>query len=385
MRILLVRPKECEKQKPCVMPPLGLWSIRTYHREHEFVICDEHAGDSIFDALRKKFDRIGISAQFSTQDEEYRRLCDIARWHAPVAAGGPHAAFSEVPPGVDVCPGLGEGFFGKPVFYLRDIPMPQFSTDEIQRYLDAGLPHNHTSKTDRWMSIETSRGCNNSCGYCAMPGFWGKWDGRDPKDIELYLDYLAGHDIHEVFIEDDAVNEDEDRFIELIKAFQRRCVWWSCPNGLLAHKLTDRVLRELEGSTCWRLSLPIETASEKTATLMGLGRKWVPPHAAAFLAARLREMGIQTCGFFVVGYPGESMEDIQRTASLSRYAGFDQSNVYAATPYPGTRLESICKRKGLLVGDGVRYTEPCIQTDQFGPEDVKKAIEGGHHAEEKES
>ena len=69
-----------EKQKPCYVPPIGLWSMRTFIEEKtcgevSVDICDEHVGDNLIDMLcKKKYDIFGISAQFSIQHKEYRRM-----------------------------------------------------------------------------------------------------------------------------------------------------------------------------------------------------------------------------------------------------------------------------------------------------------------------
>ena len=55
----------------------------------------------------------------------------------------------------------------------------------------------------------------------------------------------------------------------------------------------------------------------------------------------------------------------------------DQRNIYIATPYPGTPLYSLCKKKGYLNSDGdalfedLLYTKGLISTPEFSSEEIE--------------
>jgi anaerobic magnesium-protoporphyrin IX monomethyl ester cyclase len=107
---------------------------------------------------------------------------------------------------------------------------------------------------------------------------------------------------------------------------------------------------------------------------MRLGNKWVKFDDALDLVVSLSLEGIQTCGFFIIGYPGETLDDMKRTLDYANALPLDQRNIYIATPYPGTPLYDDCKRNGWLVSDDyddLLYTRGLIRTLDFGPEDVE--------------
>jgi len=384
-KILLVKLPEPRKatQKVCYMPPIGLWSIE-YNAllgGHNALTIDCHmAGglEPLKKELRKEWDIIGLSAQFSIQHDFYieaARICS-ENSDAKVIAGGFHASAVPPPTGVSkVIRGDGESAFVEGLGF-EDIEYPYPRADMLRPYWNRGSPHDLQSKTFHWMPVEFSRGCKRYCGYCGVNRFWGdtRYFARDK--ITEYLGELVAEGFEEIFIEDDNCANDPGMFRWLISELGKHGVWWSTPNGVYAKGLRDN-LKDLAPSRCWRVSLPFETGTESTARLMGLGDKWMSRPDAFELVYKLKAEGIQTCGFFIIGYPGETLDDMQRTLDYANSLPLDQRNISIATPYPGTYLYDICKRRGYLGSDGAElyrellYTHGMIRTPDFEPAQVE--------------
>jgi radical SAM superfamily enzyme YgiQ (UPF0313 family) len=100
------------------------------------------------------------------------------------------------------------------------------------------------------------------------------------------------------------------------------------------------------------------------------------PFVDAFLLVdALRQEGIKTCGFFIIGYPGETLDDMRKTLDYANMLPLDQRNIYIATPYPGTPLYEECRQEGWLVSDDYKdllYTKGLIQTPEFTPGQVEE-------------
>jgi radical SAM superfamily enzyme YgiQ (UPF0313 family) len=342
-------------QKKTYMPPVHLWKIRStlYRFEHieNVHICDEHMGEDCKDFFAyEKYYIAGISCRFSIQHNEYIQVAKIAKESKTyVVSGGIHAAVTEKLDNVDIVTQMrGEEFFQKILggnlsFNINDYPYPKFSEQEIRQYWDKNRPHDLQSKTDKWMSVLTSIGCDRRCNFCGINNFSGHWQPYSLTYMDKYFQYLAEKGIQELFIEDDNFILDKDRFIKLRNLIKRFNFHWSCPNGIYARNLLDeKVLKAFAGSGCWRVSLAFETGSKKSAKLMGLGNKWINFISAEYLVNRLKKMGILTCGFFIIGYPGETEEDIRKTFDYANRLDLDQRNIYVATPYPGTQLYKDC-------------------------------------------
>lgn len=376
--LLLVKlPEPVKKsQKVSFVPPIGLWSIahNLCKTGVDVDVVDLHMEKQgllplLLATTKKRYDTIGLSAQFSIQNFMYETAARYAKaTGARVIAGGFHAAAVPPPEGVDeVFKGDGELLAGGT---FEDIEYPEITEAMMRPYWEAKAPHDLQSKTDRWMPVEFSRGCNHHCGFCGVHRFWGGARYFSKEKIRRHLESLRGIGVREIFIEDDNVISDPELFAWLLSILRGLGLWWSTPNGIRAAEL-HRHIDSLAPSGCWRVSLPFETGSPETARLMKLGAKWMKADAAYSLVSALRDRGIKTCGFFIIGYPGETLSDVRTTLDYANDLELDQRNIYIATPYPGTPLYETCREKGYLLAeppelyDRLLYTGGMISTPEF--------------------
>jgi radical SAM superfamily enzyme YgiQ (UPF0313 family) len=200
--------------------------------------------------------------------------------------------------------------------------------------------------------------------------YWGNVRYFGAEKVRRHLEALRWIGVKELFIEDDNIVADAGRFEWLKNTLRELGLSWSTPNGIRAANLAEH-LDGLAASGCWRVSLPFETGSKNTARLMGLGSKWLEIERAHRLVRELKAQGIKTCGFFIIGYPGETLDDVRTTLDYANALPLDQRNIYIATPYPGTPLYETCAAKGYLLAeppelyDRLLYTGGMISTPEF--------------------
>jgi len=96
-----------------------------------------------------------------------------------------------------------------------------------------------------------------------------------------------------------------------------------------------------------------------------------------------QKIGLKCSCFFVIGLPGETKKDIEKTIAFAdklRELGATPLCTIARPTY-GTDLYKLCKEKGYLVKDekelelGILNAEGTIQTPEFTPEDLQKYAE----------
>jgi radical SAM superfamily enzyme YgiQ (UPF0313 family) len=113
-----------------------------------------------------------------------------------------------------------------------------------------------------------------------------------------------------------------------------------------ADNLTDPAfVRRLRQSGCWMLALGIETESEETRKDM---MKRLEGQKIRAALANMRAAGIKSFAFFILGYPGDTPQTLDRTVEYAVELNPDFANFYPAVPYPGTELNAKAKRAGLL-------------------------------------
>jgi radical SAM superfamily enzyme YgiQ (UPF0313 family) len=78
-----------------------------------------------------------------------------------------------------------------------------------------------------------------------------------------------------------------------------------------------------------------------------------------------RQVGIETAGFFMFGFPGESAEEMEETIAFAKDIDPDYASFHAAIPYPGTKLVEGRKGKGMF---------PDIRLSEYPPEFISKMV-----------
>ncbi len=345
-----------DSTKQTLTPPIGLWSMRELSpiRVLDF---------NVMDLEDVKDDVVGYSLSFPSQESSLPLVRSMTSAKHEIV-GGPHGGLLKIE-GVQSHYGPGESLL-QSGFSFAQSPYPGFTDEEIRPYWEAKKPFGQKTATDRWIPMEFSRGCAHACGFCAMPKFWGKWEGKSLPIVESYLRWLSHiRDIHEVIVLDDNIAFQKDFFLAVLDLFHRYDIQWSAPNGIYAHNLMNKeALAALATSRCLALSLPFETGCERTARLMHLGKKAFEKDQAMWLVKELHDMRIRTTGFFIIGYPGETEDDVKETLAFANSLPLDERYIYFATPYRGTRLYDLCVSNNYIEKnlDSATYKTPVIST-----------------------
>jgi radical SAM superfamily enzyme YgiQ (UPF0313 family) len=142
-----------------------------------------------------------------------------------------------------------------------------------------------------------------------------------------------------------------------------------------ADNLTDPAfVARLRQAGCWMLALGIETESEENRKDM---MKRLEGEKIRTAIANMRTAGIRSFGFFILGYPGDTPDSLDRTISYAIDLAPDFANFYPAVPYPGTELYAKAKRDGLLASEDwsrMEYSYYLLQGNGLDEPTVMRAI-----------
>ncbi|MFE9826911.1 B12-binding domain-containing radical SAM protein [Streptomyces sp. NPDC005791] len=238
-------------------------------------------------------------------------------------------------------------------------------------------------------NIVGSRGCPYNCTFCgaavtANPDVTIRV--RTPENIIGELDQL--HDAYGVT----AFRFVDDLFLgvgrvidEQMEAFTRhrigeRYVWDATGRINVLDRLGDRALDRLVQNGLREVALGIESGSDRVLRAMD---KRIDAEMTERVARRLVEHGIGVKGYFILGFPGESHDDIAATvrhirtlwAIADSNPGDVRASVFEFRPYPGTPVWTTLTDAGHepedllaygdvdLTGDGA--DESMRQRDEF--------------------
>ncbi len=232
------------------------------------------------------------------------------------------------------------------VIDLEELPIPDRSFIDKKQYFGE--------------VIMTGRGCPFDCAYCASKTIWGRRVRlRSTASIISELEMLSGGGAGRssstvVKFIDDTFTVSKKRTLELLKQIiERGLNHFEFTCGVRADTLDEELTQKMAEANFKRVTLGIETGSPKILDLIG---KNETNEDAVRALGLLRSSGIKTHAFFMIGFPGETLDDIELSKQLILTGRPDYVEVNMVTPYPGTALfPLLVKRDPMLITDWHRW------------------------------
>ncbi len=229
--------------------------------------------------------------------------------------------------------------------------------------------------------VLTSRGCPNNCIFCSNHLVMGKkWRGRSPKNVGDELEQIVKtYGIKQVDFEDDNLTFDNKRMEAICdEIIQRKLdIEWYTPNGVRADRLDASLLGKMRKSGCQRIMVAPESGVQRVVNQIIKKNQDLKKVESAIIEAR--KVGIKVSCFFIIGFIGETKEDIQATidyAYMLRHLGADRFYFSYATPLIGTELYSQAESSGYLSpafsDEALSWAQPLIETPQFTANDLRE-------------
>jgi anaerobic magnesium-protoporphyrin IX monomethyl ester cyclase len=185
------------------------------------------------------------------------------------------------------------------------------------------------------MSI--TRGCPYNCAYCDIEKLWGKKcrifsPPRIVEEVQHLVNRFNSKGVY--FISDNftILKKETLEFCGLMKK-ERVDVQWVCDTR--ADLLSRDLLRNMRQAGCKTIWFGVESGSPRIMDIINKGITKEQTLAAFKLC---REEGIQVACSFMIGIPGETVEDMEASLKFAKqlnpdWCGF---NIYVA--YPGSVL-----------------------------------------------
>jgi anaerobic magnesium-protoporphyrin IX monomethyl ester cyclase len=188
----------------------------------------------------------------------------------------------------------------------------------------------------RSINMSTSRGCPFDCNYCQPSKrilFGKKVRRRSTQNIMAEIeDALQRFHITRFAIDDDIFPFLKSAVLEFCEAVKPLGLTWSCQSRSDIDRATLTAMRD---AGCNLIIVGAESGSQRMLDLMN--KKNTVEQNAAFMRT-CNELGINTWCNMMVGYPGETEEDMKRSLEFVRETQPTLTNVSQVTPFPGTSL-----------------------------------------------
>ncbi len=187
-------------------------------------------------------------------------------------------------------------------------------------------------------------GCNNFCTYCIVPYVRGRERSREPKDIIREIEQLVKEGVVEIMLLGQNVNsygknlENPMTFAELlreiekIEGLKRIRFMTSHPKDL-----SDDLIEVMKHSDkiCKHLHLPLQAGSDRI--LKAMNRRYTKEQYIE-LALKIRKEipDIAITTDIMVGFPGETLEDVEETIDVIRRVKYDNAFTFIYSRRTGT-------------------------------------------------
>jgi len=221
-----------------------------------------------------------------------------------------------------------------PPIDINKFPVPDYNLVDVKKY--------------PLIMFITSRGCPwGNCTFCynARPGY-----AKNPlrmynteNTLKMILPIIEKYNIKEFEIGDDNFGVPNKRTFEVCKALEKYKV------AFHIFQRTDLVREDLmialKKAGCWSMQFGFESGSQRILDLLKKGATIEQSINAIKMA---KKHGIFIDGSFMVGIPGETMEDINKTIDFIKKYKPDSVDAKILIPYPGTEIYYDCIKNGKI-------------------------------------
>lgn len=224
--------------------------------------------------------------------------------------------------------------------YTKDLDkygVPAWDLIDPRTYKEA--PQGGFLKEYPYAPISTSRGCPFRCSYCTVHIVSGR--NIRVRSIQHVIDEIKilkeKYGVKEIHILDDAFTFSKKRVIEfcdnLIK--NKIKIKFSFPNGIRLDSLDEEVLSKMKQAGVQDFNVGIESGSDKILNDM---KKSLTTKMVKEKTNLIKKMGLEANGFFIIGYPTETKEDILKTIKLAKEVPIKRAQFSLFKAYPGTDI-----------------------------------------------
>ncbi len=383
-------PHESKVMKP--YPPLGILSLSAYLKQHGF---DVGVFDTTFDSIEgfravlshEGPKAVGIYGTLMTRSGVLQIMAEARAAGASVILGGPEPAgyFAEyINHGADVVVfGEGEvaleeiiprltksgahrldGIAG--IAYRRDdgeicrtaarpaisdldsLPTPDREAIDVAQYFQTWRKHHGVTS----ISLICARGCPYRCEWCSHAVYGHSHRRRSPEHVASEVDQLVErYRPDQLWYADDVFTIHQGWLSAYARELRRRSlrVPFECISR--ADRLNADAVDLLADMGCKRLWIGSESGSQRILDAM---RRDVRVEQVRAATRALKERGIQTGMFIMLGYEGEEEVDLEATIEHLKKAAPDVFYTTVAYPIKGTEYHN--KVRDRIVAPGAWET-----------------------------
>ena len=228
------------------------------------------------------------------------------------------------------------------VYNLDEIPMPARHLLNMSLYRPSPANYRRLPAT----TMITSRGCPYKCIFCSRPTEGMVWRPYSAKRVVDEIEILVKEfGIKDIQMFDDTFTLDPKRTENICKGIIERNinVSWNCMTRV--DRVTPELLKLMAQAGCYEIGIGIESGVQR---ILDFIKKDLTPEKVRNGVKWAKDAGIDVRGFFMIGFPTETKEEILETIKFAKDLDIDVAQFMISTPFPGTEMWEISKAYGTI-------------------------------------
>ncbi|MFC1975143.1 B12-binding domain-containing radical SAM protein [Chloroflexota bacterium] len=370
-----------------VKPPLGPMFVASYLKEnspHKIKILDSQVLGLNEDQIRAEIRQykphvVGVTAWTDFWYDAYRCI-QIAKEVNPnihVTVGGPHVGiYPEITLEFSGCDSVIVGDGEIPFFWLvnglsngnipSDLPGLHLKKSGVKKgalefYIHGDLDslpfpnramlpykryHSAVAKSEFVTTMITSRGCPYHCTFCKLS--FQKTLSLSAENVLAEMEQIAALGIREIEIYDDTFTWSKKRLIDICKGMVERGFDFDWAIRDRVSSPTPETMEWLARAGCRRIHFGVESGSNKTLKTI---KKAINKQQAVEAVKLAKKHGIQILTYFMLGLPGETLDDMRETIRFAKQLDPDYTTFSVTVPNAGTEMYQAGLDQGIIPYD----------------------------------
>ena len=218
---------------------------------------------------------------------------------------------------------------------LKDINFlnpPNRKKIDLNLYLNAWKSRHGYST----ISVSTMRGCPYTCKWCSRAVYGGTYRR---KKASLVIDELESiykeYNPDRIWFVDDVFTINHKWLTEFANEIENRNFKFKYEIITRADRMNEEIIDLLKKSGCFKVWIGAESGSQKIIDAMD---RRVSVDKVREMIQLSQKKGIKAGTFIMLGYPGETIDDIKKTITHLKVSNPDEYTVTIAYPIAGTKL-----------------------------------------------
>ncbi len=232
----------------------------------------------------------------------------------------------------------------EPIQDLDSLPFPDWDLLDLDAYLRVPDFSHHMGR-GRYMGLFTSRACPFQCAYCHS--IFGKsFRARSPENVLNEMKILRDeYRVREYQFFDDCFNFQRERAREIGERIAAEVpgAGLSFPNAVRGDLVDRDFLEVFRRAGAYAITFAVETASPRIQKLI---RKNLHLEKVRAAIVHADELGYFVQGFFMIGFPTETVEEIKQTIDFAVKSPLSAATFFIVVPYARTELLKLFEKEG---------------------------------------